>query len=735
MNFLELEDAVFEIKQACNSAFSQQKFFFMIGAGVSMPSVPLAKEIVQDCKTQVVKNSESSIQEPSKTVGEDYSYWFRKAYPQRRDRQRYLRNLIEKKSISHANLRLAHLLLDPQITNLVVTTNFDDFLSRALNLFGQTHIVCDHPSTTERIDPEQDDLQVVHVHGSYWFYDCCNLKGEITERSQLSSQPMQTMSALLNRILSNRSPIVVGYSGWENDVFMKSLEQRLKSSLPYNLYWFMHRQPKPGEQFLPDWLCNHSDVYFVVPSLAKVSSAERSREEVGAMVAQSISEKSGDERGLALSAEQVFDEMIRTFGLKAPALTQDPLKYFVDHLRSSLPDSAEQSDIYGLQSVIARIERAKDQDQQETVRQPDPLEVVRNALRQSQYRDAIQAAVKIPLSSLDSSQKQSLLRDLYKAATDLFDDSHEELAAYQFITTLYDALPKVSQKTPLSIMTCKALRYQGYILSTFGELKAGIEAYNELLNRFGSSPELLLQEDVAHVLINKGRNLNILGDFKAEIAVYDDLVKRFSSSSELTLQERVAHALINKGSALATLRDFEAEIMAYEDLVKRFGNSLKLTLQEKVAHALLNKGAKLGILKKSEAAITVYDDLVERFGNSTELVLQKQVANALSNKGFECLVMAKQKWTTNLTSAQTWLLKAQENTCRALSQHPEDPVSLGNFGYIEYLVGDKTKAQDILKTAIKLGGETIRKNAIEYSKIYPLSQDKEFREMVLSIEN
>ena len=94
---------------------------------------------------------------------------------------------MEGKAISRANFRLAHLLLEKTITNLVLTTNFDDFASRALTLFGQPHIVCDHPGTLERIDLRAEDVQIIHIHGTYWFYDCCNLKAEISERASASS--------------------------------------------------------------------------------------------------------------------------------------------------------------------------------------------------------------------------------------------------------------------------------------------------------------------------------------------------------------------------------------------------------------------------------------------------------------------------------------------------------------------------------------------------------------------
>jgi len=149
-----------------------------------------------------------------------YSHWFRAAFPHRIQRQQYLRSLIADAPITHANFRLAHLLIRGSISNIVVTPNFDDLLSRALTLFGKQHIICDDPRTVERIDPEKIDIQLIHVHGSYWFYDCRNTRAEIQDRAMPHSDTTLTMAALLDKILAYRAPLVIGYSGWESDVFM-----------------------------------------------------------------------------------------------------------------------------------------------------------------------------------------------------------------------------------------------------------------------------------------------------------------------------------------------------------------------------------------------------------------------------------------------------------------------------------------------------------------------------------
>jgi hypothetical protein len=122
---LTLSEAAVEICET--SGGHTRPFFFMVGAGISSPPVPLASAIVEDCR----KQRAGLVPPDGQSLMVAYMWWFEKACPSRADRQNYQRGLIQGKNISHANLRLAHLLLDKRIANVVVTTNFDDFLSRA----------------------------------------------------------------------------------------------------------------------------------------------------------------------------------------------------------------------------------------------------------------------------------------------------------------------------------------------------------------------------------------------------------------------------------------------------------------------------------------------------------------------------------------------------------------------------------------------------------------------------
>lgn len=172
-----------------------------------------------------------------------------------------------------------------------------------------------------------------------------------------------------------------------------------------------------------------------------------------------------------------------------------------------------------------------------------------------------------------------------------------------------------------------------YALGQLNRNEQSIAAYDELLDRFGSSEVPALQESVAMALFNKGVRLGQLDQSENAIAVYDDVIARFGSSEVPALKERVAKALVNKGFRLGQLDRYEDAIRVYSDVVARFESSALLTLQEQVAKALVNKGGVLGQLHQLEDAIAVCDDVFARFGLSEQPSLQEQVAMALFNKG------------------------------------------------------------------------------------------------------
>jgi Caspase domain/SIR2-like domain len=391
MTIIGIEQALSEIKQACEDSPSEphkSPFFLITGAGISFPPVPLANEIIRQCK-EIATLHKREAAGKTDCVLDEYSTWFSLAYPQPRQRQRYLKKLIENRPISLANLRLAHLLAARVLTNLVVTTNFDDYLTRALLLFGNSPVVCDHPRTVARIDPDGPELQIVHAHGSYLFYDCANLTGEVVGRARFDRDSSLTILGLLDTILWKRSPILVGYSGWEGDVIMSALKRRLGGGNPLGtaLYWFCFDRESATKS--PEWLRDNPEVRLVAPP-ERVNTNGDTSSAVGGR-----SPESGAEGGTKLPAQHVFEEFIKAFNAPEPKLFSDPFDYFASQLETALPTDLD-NDPYSFRSLIERIRTAQKRGSTRGSRPVkaarNVLEALRTAIRESHFRRAWQSA-------------------------------------------------------------------------------------------------------------------------------------------------------------------------------------------------------------------------------------------------------------------------------------------------------------------------------------------------------
>jgi hypothetical protein len=99
MPSINLESAVGRIYQIVDQRRRRKPplrspFFFIVGAGISNPPIPLAREIEIHCKQEAATYGE--IASPGSDIAIDtYSYWFSKAYPSPEELQNYLRGLME----------------------------------------------------------------------------------------------------------------------------------------------------------------------------------------------------------------------------------------------------------------------------------------------------------------------------------------------------------------------------------------------------------------------------------------------------------------------------------------------------------------------------------------------------------------------------------------------------------------------------------------------------------------
>ena len=618
-------------------------FFFFVGAGISHPPIPLASTVQAQCRTRAERYGHKPPRADCSPL-ESYSHWFERAHPNREGRQHFLRTLMENAVISEANFRLAHLLLDGRVATLAVTANFDDFLTRALVLFGERPIVCDSPYTVGRVSVESTDLQVLHVHGSFWAYDCCNLRGEIDERSHYSNARPATVRSRLDSVLHSHSPLVVGYSGWEGDVFMSALQNRLTGDLGTNLYWFCHRRENISA--LPKWLKNHPDVRFVIPETPSQPGADKSVAQSpspgpSAGLNQSGSPPSAGEDA-ALSATEVFEKLIEELRLDPPPLTADPVSFFARHLKKSLvsdPGTIRQdNDKYAILSVIERLEKIAELEKQQgshTLQSLQQMEAFRNAVRQADYPAALDQGSRMNLRELSVHQLRELITGI--AESDFRPEGKWELqiALADFVASAADVL---AQHGDLDIATSRSLATvlfrKAFSLAELDQSEDAITTYDELVRRFGESSDETLRRQAAGALINKGNRLVALDRGEEGIAVYDEVARRFGEAVESDLRQRVARGLLYKAWALTGLNRGEEAIAAYDELTRRFSEAVEPKLTETFALALFYRGGVLRVLGREEEAIAAYDDIVRRFGDATDPALRQQIATALVNKAW-----------------------------------------------------------------------------------------------------
>jgi len=616
----------------------------MVGAGISYPSVPLARDIVESCKEKARGYDRTEEPKEKNSIGV-YSHWFQTAYAEPDQRQEYLRGIIEGKPITHANFRLAHLLLNNTISNLVMTTNFDDFLSRALTLFGKSHVVCDHPQTVGRINHAKPMVQIVHLHGSYSFYDCCNLRGELKTRADHAEDTTSTMASLLDLILWNRSPLVLGYSGWDGDVFMQALKRRLARPLGTNIYWFCHR--RSVVESLPEQVRYHANVWFVVPSKEHTAPPDPAR---GTDIAESLlpSERSAENLSVkkddesVLTAQTVLDTLILDFKVESPELTLDPLGFFARSLLDALPQSESTDagpDIYTLKNTIERVTRAKqkeDQERTETRIKPatSKLERVRDALRRADYREAVKQATQIETAGLSTKDMEELVDAMWSSANGLGDGSHEELAAYDLIVLVGTKLSSLtSDNFVMSQKVAQAFNNKAFRLDALKQGDEAVALYNEVIGRYGESSNALLQEQVARALYNQAIIFATNNQHETAIARYRQVVERYREIAEPSLRAQVAMALVNLGFTLRGIDRDEEALAIFDDVIRSYGDATDTALRLQVAKALLNKGLVFRKTNRNEDALEAYSEVDRLFRDVQDLSLQVQVGRALVIKG------------------------------------------------------------------------------------------------------
>lgn len=553
-NIINIEQALKDIILARNDSKEHNEarapFFFMVGSGISVPSVKMVSEIQNDCMIEAERLNRK-VEHPSSDAQTAYSQWFEAAYPHRLQRRRYLEGIIQDQPITYANFRLAHLLQENAITNVVATSNFDELLEQSLNILGQPYVVADTSRTVDRVDPEEQSVQVIHIHGSYRFYDLQNTENEIDRQSRLAQDTPITMAALLDKIMAFQVPIVIGYGGWAKDVFMSALYRRLLTPLPYNMYWFCYERSSTDN--LPLWLKNHPDVYFVYPSIKATPSDNQ----------QTAQSNEVQER---LEAKDVFLEFEQMLGL-TNQLIADPLKHFSAQLTKLSPaaadDKAEDVNLT-LHNVVDRINRAVESES----RINQHFNAARQASESNDLPKVIEEAKMLTINELTSHELTELMGFLPKnVSVTSIDLRHQQAEIGKIFIECYSTAITKKYLITLAMKqhVANMMNFNGNVLLDLDKQYAkSIEFYDQAISVFGNEPDAYIATTLVHVHNNKGIALRLDNQFEPAITMHDFVISKYGTTSENAMQLAVIRAFIFKGICLNALKRYKEAVAEFD---------------------------------------------------------------------------------------------------------------------------------------------------------------------------
>ncbi|HEX3464219.1 MAG TPA: SIR2 family protein [Candidatus Elarobacter sp.] len=574
--------------QASMQGGERNPFFFIVGSGISTPAIKTAAGIVADCRAQF-----SDSGQPCASSAEEYSYWFSRAYPEPVARQRYLARLIDEARVTQATLSLAHLLIESSLAKLVITPNFDDLLTRSLALFGATPLICDHPSTAGRIDPESEAIQVVHVHGSHYFYDLANLKVEIKQRARRGTREPPSIPQLLQRVLWDRSPLVFGYAGWPEDVIMTTLEERLRTRnrLKRNLYWFCYRPDAINK--LPPWLRNHPNVYFVVADAARSEPTNTPSEKPNPKD-RTVAPATQNQ---LLPADVALSALITKLKLNAPKLTVSPIGFFHDQIAAQLQDAvdeAKERDRYVFSEMLGRIRKAAQNEER----------ALRLSKDYAKFIDAARRSAHAEMAAL--AQALASERDLTVAQLREVQRSLEEATASALLTGDDNADVKVEMLKALDKVLARIT----------DEDRECVDKVNLVGRRIGVALKMY--------------DLRKLDE---EMAIYDDVAGRYGNARDSELRALAVRALEYKGNTLSTPVGEHTRALALFEYVERtYGDDTAPAVVDAVAEVCIARA--YAMREANQDSRDLLRHIIDRYRDGNTEQQDRMTARAMNALGF-----------------------------------------------------------------------------------------------------
>jgi len=365
------------------------------------------------------------------------------------------------------------------------------------------------------------------------------------------------------------------------------------------------------------------------------------------------------------------------------------------------------------------------------------LEQVREAIQASRWAEAISNVRLISdarLRQFTSEQIQELAR-LLKVAVAGLESPHAQLWVYAFFEKLGDLLAQTGASLPdVNLEIAKAIFNKADLLEQLGRPLEAVSTYSRLIDLHCQSKDLELTRLAASALLSKGRSLASVNLDRDAIEAYEQVDALFSDSEDPVIQDRVASAFNLTGVLLNKMDRIDEAIERYDEVQRRFSHATDIALRERVGISMTNKAIALFRQDRDGEAIDICETVLRLYGDEPRL--WKPSSIALNEIGYMALCEAKQLSAAgDAQRADERLRYAAELLKDAVnrSSHKPDPIILGNLGYAWFLQGHREAARRTLAQAIELGGEELRETELRDSKISPLPEDIEFRELIISL--
>lgn len=328
--------------------------------------------------------------------------------------------------------------------------------------------------------------------------------------------------------MSSHAPIIVGYSGWENDVIMHSLQERLKYATPLQYIWICY--DTESYHNLPGWIRDNENISFVIPEESKECS------ENGDFI-------NGMPKLPVIEAKLFFYKLIAELQIETPLIFSNPHIYYSDMIKKILP---ENEDVLHLRNWTRRMQlSATNEDEFEKV-----VSKMEDALIRNNYIEATDIVLSIKNLNLNKTN----LEFLYSSLISDFINKEEIIDSFEIKYNFRLAIvalieDNIATKTNYNILLSTLLK-----LCVFDYNANEKEKIIELLSRIrkigGSSKELLEAE-----LLSIGL-LSVCMDNKH---TKKELLKEILDRTTDTTDEGIANIRFNSLINYSRIEDFSEE--------------------------------------------------------------------------------------------------------------------------------------------------------------------------------